>query len=127
MLHYPVFPAGPPISLQLEVGGAVNDDAERMAYVAVEMKSVIFTCSFLADPMPYVTWLLDDVTIDINQNRYTVTRNYQDLGSIGNFTEQLTIVGVVREDAGTYTCTGINSHGSTQAVQNLTVIGRNSF
>lgn len=109
--------------MQLEVSGAVRIDPNRMAYVAVEENSVILTCSFLADPRPDVRWLFNNVTIDTNQPRYTVTSIYQNLGSTGNFTEQLNIVSVVREDAGTYTCVGVNTHGSAQARQNLSIIG----
>lgn len=102
----------------------MRHDPERSAYIAVEENSVTFTCTFLADPLPEsATWLLNGITIQTELKKYTVTRNSENLGSVYNLTEQLTIESVVRQDAGTYRCIGANTHGRSMDEQNLTVIG----
>ena len=114
------------MSLDLAVGGAVREDDMRMAYVAVETSPVVLRCTFLADPVPSVTWLLDGVAMDTNQpGRYAVETKYEDTNvPIGNYTQTLTILRVVSQDAGEYTCVGANRHGSLQAMEALVVIGQ---
>lgn len=115
----------PPVSLELKVGGAVRYDSARTSYVAVEANRVTFTCTFQADPLPRVEWQLDGMTINTEQREYTVSSSYVNMGvPLGNYTEQLTVLSVVRANAGLYTCIGSNSHGSAQADQNLTVLGK---
>ena len=114
---------GRPVALQLLVSGAVND-SNRMSYVAIEADTVSFTCSFLADPTPSITWMLNSMEINTEDTQYVVTTDDQDLGSIRSITQQLTIESVVRGDTGTYTCNVSNMHGSAQEEQNLTVLGK---
>ncbi len=119
--------AGPPVMLRLEVSGEVV--VRRMNYVAVEGGRVVLTCSFLADPKPTVTWLLDNVNISTDDDkRYTVERRYDSIAPIGNYTETLTILSVVEEDQGNYTCRGENIHSSPQQpvtdTQPLEIIGQ---
>ena len=57
-----LFSSGPPVMLELEVSGEVEQ--RRMNYVAVEGGRVEFTCSFLADPKPTVIWQRDNINID---------------------------------------------------------------
>lgn len=113
------------MSLLLNVSGEVMEDEERMAYIVTEKGSVTFTCSFLADPTPNVTWLQDGKSFDTNQPHYIVDKRTTSLGSIGNFQEDLTIISAVLEDSGHYICMVANSLGvvnTTAAV--LVVIGQ---
>lgn len=88
--------------LGLEVSGGVI--LRRMNYVAVLRERVMLTCSFLADPRPSVTWLLNSTNINTNQAKYRVTKTSEDTGSSRNHTETLMILSVAKEDQGNYTC-----------------------
>jgi hypothetical protein len=116
---------GPPVSLVLEVNGDVIYDENRIAFVVVEQRRVLFTCSFLADPRPNVVWLRNGEPINTsNPQKYTLVREYEiSERPIGNFTETLTIIGAVLNDTGSYTCAGSNTHGDTRALEMLEVIG----
>jgi hypothetical protein len=109
----------------LEVSGDVIYDENRIAFVVVEQSRVLFTCSFLADPRPYVVWLLNGEPINTSiSQKYTVVREYEiSERPIGNFTETLTIIGAFLNDTGSYTCAGSNTHGDTRALEMLEVIG----
>lgn len=115
------------MSLELEVSGDVTDDDSRMAFVAVELSSVVLRCSFLADPEPNVVWLLNGQPIDTDQPKYYMVDVEYEISNraIGNFTETLTIISVVMIDSGNYTCMGSNIHGSSLyiATKTLDVIG----
>ena len=114
--------------MQLELeGGDVRYDPGRTAWVAVESASVTFRCRYLVDPMPMmVAWQINEVIIDTDDSKYTVTNSCVDMGSVSNCTAQLTVTDVVREDSGLYTCNPSNIHGSAQASDNFTVIGKKS-
>lgn len=122
--YYSSLCVGPPVSLQIEVGGDVREDEGRMAYVAVESDSVVLRCSCLADPKPSVVWLRDGQVIetDLQPDLYSVETEYNISNRpIGNFTETLTIIAVM--DSGSYTCSVSNDHGNSQAMEALDVIG----
>ena len=106
--------------VQLEVGGQV--ELRSTNYVGVEEGSVIvLNCSFLADPQPTVTWLLNDVEINVVQGgRYGSEMRYENVAPIGSYVETLTILGLVEADQGNYTCLGQNEHINPQQPTNAT-------
>ena len=122
----PSFCSGPPVSFHFEVSGDVVFDVDRSAYISIETQSVIFTCTFLADPQPTVEWLLNGRVINTAQpSKYEFDSRYHlDLVSIGNMSEQLTILNVNMDDTGNYTCRGLNEYNSTEATHALVVLGQ---
>ena len=119
--------SGPPVMLELTVSGQL--ELRRGNYVAVEKDMVMLTCSFLADPRPNVTWMRNGTDIRAQTEiRYQTENSYQDLGTIGNYTETLTILSVSNMDEGNYTCLGRNEHGSEMVTADrpLEVIGQSA-
>lgn len=99
-------------------------DSNRAAYVANETTSVVFSCSFYADPQPSVEWLHHGNPIPTQQTDQYRTTNFTNTPPIGYTYSQLTLLSVVEEDSGNYACRGRNRYGEEEVLQTLAVLGQ---
>ena len=102
---------GAPLSLDLKLRGD-NIREEGADFIILETGSVSFVCSFLADPLPSIQWLRNGQPIVTAQPlRYTLESTFTDLGSIANISQMLTILRVLEQDSGLYSCDVSNQYG----------------
>ena len=95
---------------------------------AVDTERVELNCSFLADPRPNITWLLNGMEINTEDSeRYDRGMMYENVSPIGRYSETLIIRSVVMADEGNYTCRAQNEHSNLEQpaedTQTLEVIG----
>ena len=84
--------------------------------------SAVFECDALADPQHTISWTFTNVsgivTAVNDSSKYSIVTN-RNTTRFG----ELTVMNVVYEDRGVYTCTATNRIGSVTASANLTVHG----
>lgn len=116
--------------VQLVIGRQA--ESTRRMSMAAETERVALNCSFLADPQPSVTWLLNGMEINTEvPGRYEVEIMYENAPPIGRYSEILIIQSVAMADGGNYTCRAQNEHSNiqqpTEDTQPLEVIGQRAF
>ncbi len=91
---------------------------------------VTFSCETIAYPVHNISWSYEDANGNIMNNIITTssmnTFKYQIFAKGVNF-GQLTVLNVVYNDHGTYTCTATNSFGSVVDSGSLNVQGWHLF
>ena len=109
------------------VGEPVITNPPLDQFVVNDGSSAVFICIALAVPEHTISWTFTNssgVVTDIvsDDSKYSIMANR----STTRFGE-LTVMNVVYEDRGVYTCTATNSIGSDTASANLTVHGECSL
>lgn len=74
-------------------------------------KSAMLECIISGEPVPDVTWLHDELTLDTSTGKYLFDEH--------DNIYRLYIHDVTNFDAGTYTCTATNKFGQVQSVANV--------
>ncbi len=91
---------------------------------------VTFSCEAIANPVHNISWSYEDANGNIVNNIITTssmsTSKYQIFAEGINF-GQLTVLSVIYNDRGTYTCTATNTVGSVVDSGSLIVQGRHLF
>ena len=83
----------------------------------LEGDSVTFKCIAMAEPDHSIQWEFNGQIISANSSKYILSGvNAMDIS-------MLTIINVVTEDVGEYTCNAINEHGTANASATLEVQG----
>ncbi len=113
---------GPPVQFSLVPSGGYYDPVKPV-YIIVESSSLVFNCSFQADPEPSVAWIHNGIQV-VTSTRHASTGYFSNTPPIGRAEHLLTVRDVVSEDSGNYSCNGTNSYGSHQVTETVKVIGQ---
>ena len=93
-----------------------------MDQFTIKRSSAVFECDALADPDHTISWTFSNISGEAtavnDSSKYFIVTNR----STTRFGE-LTVINVVYEDRGVYTCTATNRIGSVTASANLTIHG----
>ena len=79
----------------------------------------IFTCQATGEPVPVITWKLNDVMINVSDTKYNFSASINGIV----VTSILTITSARSSDVGRYTCFAENFIGNDQSSGVLTVNG----
>ena len=98
--------------VQAEIFSEVTDKLEH------ETNPVTFSCQATGDPVPFVSWYLNDIMINVSDTR---KYNVSDLMNGTVITSYFTIANVQSSDVGTYSCEAENFIGIGRSSGMLTV------
>ena len=95
----------------------INDEIKN------QTENVTFLCQAMGEPIPDISWYLNDVMINISDNssKYMIMSRSLNVTTTEN---TLTVYNVTSSDAGTYTCNSSNIIGSVTSSGILTVTSK---
>ena len=95
----------------------INDEIKN------QTENVTFLCQAMGEPIPDISWYLNDVMINISDNssKYMIMSRSLNVATTEN---TLTVYNVTSSDVGTYTCNSSNTVGSVTSSGILTVTSK---
>ena len=88
-----------------------------------ETENVTFLCQAVGQPVPDISWYLNDVMINVSDNnsKYMIVSRSLNITTTEN---TLTVYNVTSSEVGTYTCHALNIIGSVTSSGILTVTSK---
>ena len=96
---------------------SINDEIRN------QEENVTFLCQAVGEPVPDISWYLNDVMINVSDNssKYMIVSRSFNITTTEN---TLTVYNVTSSDVGTYTCNASNIIGSVTSSGILTVTSK---
>ena len=90
-----------------------------------EFKNITLECNVSGHPLPMVTWLRDNMTLNTNMKYLISNRTFEAMGSqtpgLMEVMSRLTIVNLGLDDSDNYICHAENTNSSQEVLYQLTV------